>query len=579
MNIFQKGLIGLHRLVEPEFDKFYKEEILNFNKAVDSSLTNAWDNSPHVQIDLGSYGIGNAPAQDPKDRNKIAKREEILSYDHIYDFYKLNSLIRSCVDTKVKQIVSLDWFIQPKKFHYLQMDNLPNKVERERDYLHGLLYNPNGYDESFQSLITKVLTDLLLYDAGVMKKIYSKETGKPIGLIALHAPEIRYIINKYKEPVGFYNSRTKDTYSEEDIIYLKYHGNTNSLYGLPPIESIIPEITGDIASILHNNKFFSDNEIPPGLLYLGDVDQFNYDRVKASFRAYKAKHYAIRLLAGKTEPKWINFKHTNRDMQFSELQTSIRKRVMAVYQINDNELGYTSEVQQKGGESQRDIFEKKGIKPLVRLLEYHLNTEFIQNINPDFEFCFDRKTDLKKEEEFKQIVCQTDLMKVQLYNLMYIEGKISLNEYRKLAGSLISIKEVMELKQLPWGDVNIVGSGHQSLENSLRLAQKEIIDTNKNNMVDGMGDSSSKNVSPKDFEAYIENMMANNTPEMNPKLQQLLAGSTPSIVKPQTAPKEEIKSTNAENKEAPIPKKTNLPNPVAFHTMPDNMKKAKVKKG
>jgi hypothetical protein len=52
---------------------------------------------------------------------------------------------------------------------------------------------------------------------------------------------------------------------------------------------------------------------------------------------------------------FISFKQSNKDMQFVELQDKLRKRIMTVFQINDTELGYTSEVNKNASEVQSKL--------------------------------------------------------------------------------------------------------------------------------------------------------------------------------------------------------------------------------
>lgn len=515
MNIFQKGLFHLKQTLDPEF----KDYINSLKKATDNSratyINSIWDAYPSEVIDISTY-ISPREGAPKADKKNIQKRKvKTLTYEQMWEFYVSNSLIRACVDTKTKQVSSLDWEILKKDTSYLLQGNISKKDKEQQANIFQLLYNPNTFDESFQNLVTKVLTDLLIYDAGVIRKIYDPKSGKPIELRTLDARKIRYIINKNKEPIGFWNVETEEAYTEKEIIYLKLYPSTNNLYGTPVLESVVPELTGDILSLLYNNKYFSENEIPDGLLYLGDVDGMNYERIKSGFREYKAKQYAIRMMAGKTEPKWINFRASNKDMQFVELQDKLRKRIMTVFQINDTELGYTDEINKAAGEMQRKIFDNKGIRPLITLLEYHINTEFIQEINPEFYFQFKRTEYLKDEEQYKQLVVQSDLMKVQLFNLIYMDGKINLNEYRTLCASLPTISQILNLSELDFGDTHIVtSSAYTGLKESVLNNLRQINNTKPQEALkQTLRGTNSLDMGYSDFEGMVQNIVQNKQEE------------------------------------------------------------------
>jgi len=505
-NFFKKINIGAQVLFNPEFQQFIQEqrESEPVNKSYQYGGPSFNSGYSMERLNPQDYGIMDANKNESK-KEIVSKKKTIISYEYMDFLYHNNSLIRACVDTKVKQIASLDWEIIPRDVPYLRIDNMSEKEKETRRNLEELLLYPNLFSESFDTLITKWLTDLLKFDAAVLNVIWDRKNNIPVGLKTLHGPDIKFIVNVDGEIIKYKDSSTNKEYKEDEIIYMELYPSTDSLYGNPPIESIVTEIASDIYSLGHNIRYFSENEVPDGMLYLGHLPKQEYEVAKQQFKQYKAQQYTLRLLAGPNEPKWINFRPSNKDMQFSELQDKVRKRIMTVYQINDSELGYTEELNSNSSEMQKKIFEHKGLRPLIKLVENHINNEFIKKINPKYYFRFQRPQELEQTEKYKQLMTQTDLMRVQLINLLYAEGKITLNEYRKIANTLETVVDVLKLPSVEFGDQHIVGGSYTTLETSIKVAQKGVNDP-KTNLEEKLQNTNTKDIGIDDLNNLIKDV-------------------------------------------------------------------------
>ena len=90
--------------------------------------------------------------------------------------------------------------------------------------------------------------------------------------------------------------------------------------------------------------------------------------------------------------EWIDLQKNNRDMEFGQYQDHMIKILCALYNIDPSEIGFKSMDSVGGGAS---MFESsvehklknskdKGLRPLLKFLETHINKMVVSQINPNF---------------------------------------------------------------------------------------------------------------------------------------------------------------------------------------------------
>ena len=106
--------------------------------------------------------------------------------------------------------------------------------------------------------------------------------------------------------------------------------------------------------------------------------------------------------------EWVDLHKSNNDMEFSKWQEYLVRVTCAVYKMDPAEIGFQS----GSGIDQKSLFEAnneyklkystdKGLKPLLKFIQYQINKYIIWEINPDYEFAFvglDAETQQQEEE-------------------------------------------------------------------------------------------------------------------------------------------------------------------------------------
>jgi HK97 family phage portal protein len=466
-----------------------------------------------------------------EDGKRLVHREGVLSWERMWQVYRKNATVRACVDTRISEIMILDWIVKKR-----DEDLRPRyKADKKGKQVVDFLYNPNFNEESLYTLLCKLLRDLLVYDAACVVKIRNAK-GDLVELLAQDASKVRFI----KDEKGFlcgYRIFDKSEqgfvdYAPKDVIYLKVNASTNSDYGLPAIESIVVEVSTALNALGYNARYFTENEIPDGVLSIDEIDDAAYEKAKSSFRRTNLREHAIRILANAKNARWISFRGNNKDMQFKELIDTLDERIMYVFMMNKGELGITDSMPNSVAEVQAQIFVNKGVKPILTLLEYHLTTQLVWEEfgMTDYEFKFVPPD----ADELEQNKAKQQLLREQFEN-----GWVTLNEVRKEIG-----RDTIEE---PWADEHIIAMGKTTLkalvEEASGGAEGEGGDamTPPTAMEDGtMEDLLGENVPPEEEDAELDEDMSAEEMEADPAAIQQASAGLSEDVPGQDIPAEEI---------------------------------------
>lgn len=129
-------------------------------------------------------------------------------------------------------------------------------------------------------LLDRVLEDMLILDAGAIEKVYSLDGANLVGLNSVDGATIRPVYNEYGE-LGepaykqFLNGKMTAEFSQSELVYLMANPQNDVMlfgYGLSPIESILMQVQASLEADMYNIKHFSKDNIPPGMLNLGEMN-------------------------------------------------------------------------------------------------------------------------------------------------------------------------------------------------------------------------------------------------------------------------------------------------------------------
>ena len=387
-----------------------------------------------------------------------------------------------CVTAIIDEVCSVEWEIVAEDRAGNEVPGKEKDVERIQDFFH----NPNTNKESWEMIVRMMLPDLLELNSGIMVKIFNM-FGEMVEICARDG----MAFTKNPDPYGFYTTRADlilmknilgegeeqtqtmeypaiqaemtDTDAQEEGAYFQYGFNTgarpipfgkreivwfekkvrtDNLYGRSSMEVLSKTVQTLIYAVESQLEYFNDNQIPPGVLGLEgmtalDLKTFGQQwiqqqKVQDSLGNWKRANHKLPMV--NKMPKFERLGFTNQELELIESQKWWSKLVWGAFGITATELGFTEDA--KGAANQivqTSVAKKRIIYPLLRLIEYHVNTEII----PEFGVEGVRY-------KYKIFDIDEETKKWGLYKLQTESDLKTINEVRNSEG----------LDEVEWGDKN-----------------------------------------------------------------------------------------------------------------------------
>lgn len=398
----------------------------------------------------------------------------------------LSPYVFMVTSTIIDEVTSIKWDIVPKA-----TDEPDEEIESEEEIVKDMVnngpdpltlshikkvkdffYNPNGNDESFEFILRQVIRDILELDsgiiikvfnrAGVMTQIFSRDGGT-----FLKNPDVYgYMGNKADIifPPIFQTPDEKKVYfdsvlnheaayfqygwtaggmpvpfGKREIIWMMRNPRSDSIYGRSPIEVLKDMILSLIYGAAYNLDMYTNSNMPEGAISLMGAEEDTIDAWRDNFQNVfvKKDDYGNnrkqfhKYPVGNSEVKFTPFQLSSKELEIIQQQQWFTKLVWASFGVTPSELGFTENSNRATELGQNKVFQRKAIKPILSLLEYHINSQIMPEFGfDDVEFKF-QAFDVAEETE-----------KAKLYDTLIKSGIFSINEAREELG----------LEKIPDGD-------------------------------------------------------------------------------------------------------------------------------
>ncbi len=354
-----------------------------------------------------------------------------VSFDQMRKMYQQDPTIRACVDITKRVVCSTDWVIKPR-------DESRGAEQGHIDQVKAFFHNPNDREESFQEILSKVIQDLLILDAGVFEITHDVQ-GMPAEIYALDGAKVKLTVDEhgeFKDTAKAYELKVggkTETFAQNEIIYLMLNPQSDSVYGLSPLESLYKRVIANIYTAEWQKNFFKNSAVPQLLLSLkgGTHEQMQkFQRfLENEFKGFEKAH---KTLVMNLPVDVTKLSYSNEEMEFMDYQKFLRRTMCAVYSVPEAIIGEFENANRANSQVQYQIFKNQAVLPICNLISYHFNTALIPQFGfDDVEFRF-KPTDVIDKK------LQADTLAVYLNNSI-----MTINEARGVLG----------LPRVTWGDV------------------------------------------------------------------------------------------------------------------------------
>lgn len=282
--------------------------------------------------------------------------------------------VRAAVNHRRRQVSQSQWSIAP-------VDPTADFDEKLQAVIELMFLHPNSRQKTFRELIEPVVEDILVLDRGVMEK-ESNVRGLPIALHLVDGGTIRTKPFWNGEPTdpryewwpgGVFRANLLDN----QIILMMENPTSHRVDGFSPLEALKETIDADLEARDFNKRMVAQTN-PTGILNLGENVGTN---VVDAFRVYWDAEISGRkqmgIVGGVKNPQFISMGQTAREMQYMQWQVYLLRKIAAVFGIAPQDLGITFDVNRANANTQQELSEDRGLKPLLRLIEEQLNTKVI----------------------------------------------------------------------------------------------------------------------------------------------------------------------------------------------------------
>ena len=418
---------------------------------------------------------------------RISFTEPPFGYPRYKDLNYFRQLAASiyvdmCVTAIIDEVCSVEWDIVAE-------DRAGNEVlgkEKDIERIQEFFYNPNTNKESWEMIVRMMLPDLLELNSGIMVKVFNM-FGEMVEIVARDG----MAFTKNPDPYGMYTNRADlilmknvlgegETQTQEmeypaiqaemdradaqeegayfqygfntgarpipfgrrEIVWFEKKVRTDNLYGRSSMEVLAKTVQTLIYAVESQLEYFNDNSIPPGVLGLegmnsDDLKAFGQQwiqqqKVQDSLGNWKRANHKLPMV--NKMPKFERIGFTNQELELIESQKWWSKLVWGAFGITATELGFTEDAKGSANQIvQTSVAKKRIIYPLLRLIEYHVNTEII----PEFGVEGVRY-------KYKIFDIDEETKKWGLYKLQTEADLKTINEVRNAEG----------LDEVEWGDKN-----------------------------------------------------------------------------------------------------------------------------
>ncbi len=417
--------------------------------------------TPPPQVEQNSTQKPKSLLIDPLTLNMgLGYREKriALSYQILRNMGKV-PLIKAIIETRKEQIAdfaqpqqdkySTGFIIRPKKRFGEEDKKVDKKEQKKVNELYEFILScgkgSNSWGgDNFESFLRKQVDDSLTFDQMCFENIFTFGS-ELVEFMAVDGSTFRFA-DVYNQPdnkkikgylpmyVQVYQGRVVNEYYPWELCFGIRNPKTNIYsngYGVSELEDLIHVVTSILNADAYNANYFKVGSHPKGILKVtnlmneGRVEEFR-NQWQAQMAGVENAHRMPIIEAEKME--FITTQQSNRDMEYSQYQEFLIKIACAVFKIDPGEINFplngsadSNPLFEGSNEARLKFSKDKGLKPLLKFIQFHINNSIMRLLAPEYELVFAGLDSQTAKEELED-----DIQKIQNF--------VTLNEIREKYG-------------------------------------------------------------------------------------------------------------------------------------------------
>ncbi len=267
-----------------------------------------------------------------------------------------NGLLFSIVNRTSTALASVEWHL------YKQTSNPSVTTDRVEVFNHAaldLLRKPNPFMSRYQ-VFESVQQHIDLVGEGYLVLATSKRLGIPLEIWPVMPSRMEPVPSSDSFLAGWLYtgpSGEQIPLMNDEVIQIKMPHPRDPYRGLAPVQAMLTELDSYRYSVEWNRNFFLNSARPDGFIkvdkHLGD-DEWNelVDRWNEQHKGVQRAHRVGVL----EESEWIPNQMSMLDMQFVELQTQSRDRLLESFGLSGSMIGVVEDVNRANAEASKAMF-------------------------------------------------------------------------------------------------------------------------------------------------------------------------------------------------------------------------------
>lgn len=310
------------------------------------------------------------------------RKDALLSYEMLRLIARRSGIVKPPIDFVVRSLSST-----PYRIRAVDGMRVPKKAIRQAEELLVRPMAEMGMD-TFPDVLSKLLRDQMVLDHGIILK----HRGKGGGMEAFECMDAATFLPVQSETSGrlkkwaqrLQNGQEAE-YTIEDVVSYIIHRRSDSLFGEPPLESVVHEVNATLNASRSFSTAMNDNEIPPGVLFLMGADNARaMSRLERQIRRDRGikNDYALKVIAGVERAQWVPFQRPYHEMQVVELLERLERIIFRVFGVDRIAMGSAQDVNRSTAEAMLMTRHFSLFKPLLDIWANKFTFEILQEIHP-----------------------------------------------------------------------------------------------------------------------------------------------------------------------------------------------------
>lgn len=235
------------------------------------------------------------------------------------------------------------------------------------------------------------------------------DSSQPIAIYPLNPKFIKVLSAPAPEFVTGYEYKVGNTtkiYKPYEVLHLRIPDPNDPYEGIGTVQAIDQWIEADNYATEVNKKFFENGARLSGLITSeNEITTEQVEYLRKSFESiYKGVENAYKVGALPYGLKYEELGQTPKDMDFANLATEMRDRILAGFRVPKTILGVAeSETNRATAETANYVFAARTVKPAMQLIVEYLNEFLVPRYGENLELSFEDPVPENRTERIQEM--------------------------------------------------------------------------------------------------------------------------------------------------------------------------------